>query len=54
MVNATDQFVLLQHWDNQNRAYTPKFDACNDVRIASFSVALVCSQIGDVNRRFGR
>ena len=50
----TDQFVLLQHRDSQKRPYTPKFDGCNDCRIALFNVGCVCCKIGDVNRRFGR
>ena len=25
----TDQFVLLQHWNSQNRPHAPKFDGCN-------------------------
>ena len=29
-----DQFVLLEHWHNEKCPYTPKFDGCNDVRIA--------------------
>ena len=50
----TDQFVLLQHWDSQNRPHTSKFDGCNDSRIALLKVGLVCRKIGDVNHRFGR
>ena len=50
-VEGTDQFVLLQHWDNQKRPHAPKFDGCNGVRIAFFNVSLFCRKIGDVNRR---
>jgi hypothetical protein len=50
----TDQFVLLQHWDSQNRPHPPKFDGSDDSPIAPFNVVLRCCYIGDVNHRFGR
>ena len=45
---SADQFVLLQHWHHQNRPYAPKFDTCDDPRIA-ISVGFLRAQISDVN-----
>ena len=50
--DCADQFTLLQHGDGYKRPYTAEFDGGDDVRIAFFNVELLCSQIGDMNRRF--
>jgi hypothetical protein len=46
-----NKLVLLQHWHHQNRPYSPKFDTCNDPRIA-ISVGFLRAQISDVNHFF--
>src|SRR5271169_953745 len=44
---SADQFVVLEHWHGGNRPRTTQFDEVSQ-RLITFSVTLLCRDIGDV------